>query len=241
MNLNCYLLPELFRDEQIEGVTAVVIDVLRATTTITSALAHGASQVVACLEVDEARREAAKFSPDERLLGGERGCEVIDGFDLGNSPGQYTSQIVSGKTIVFTTTNGTKAMLRCHAADRVLLAAFVNLSALCQEIADDEQIALICAGTHGEITREDVLLAGAIVDRLETDMSQERMLNDQAVLARDAHRAAGGELEMLLAESRGGRNVAAAGMQQDIAAAARVDQFSVVPEFNAKTRCIRVV
>ncbi len=245
-SLNCYLLPELFQDEQLEGATAVVIDVLRATTTIAAALARGATRVVACCEVDEARREADRFPKEQRLLGGERGCVAIDGFDLGNSPSQYRPQAVAGKTIVFTTTNGTRAMLRCRAASRVLLGAFVNLSALCRAIAGQQHIALVCAGTGGEIAFEDALLAGAIVDRLLNQMGREFEINDQAALTGEAYRATLGidrpvELATLLSTSRGGRNLTAVGMDEDIAAAAQVDHWPVVPQFDMATRHIRLM
>src|SRR5258706_13920045 len=135
--LDVYLLPALVEPAQLAGKTAVVIDVLRATTTIVHALAAGATQVIPCLEVDEARRIAAELG-ERAISGGERGGKQIPGFDLGNSPAEYSRERVAGKTVVFTTTNGTRAMLRCKAARRVLLGAFVNFSAVCRELVDSE-------------------------------------------------------------------------------------------------------
>src|SRR5438132_10850132 len=106
----------------------VVIDVLRAAPTIFQALAAGATEVVPCLEVEEAKKIAVQIARSA-ILGGERGGKQIPDFDLGNSPAEYTPERVAGKTVVFTTTNGTRAMLRCEAARRVLIAAFTNLSA----------------------------------------------------------------------------------------------------------------
>src|SRR5205823_10380648 len=140
--------------------TVVVIDVLRATTTIVHALAAGAREVVPCLEVEDARRIAAELGK-AAILGGERRGLPIPGFDVGNSPAEYTRQRVGGKTVVFTTTNGTRAMQRCKFASRVLLGAFVNFSAVCRELAVVDHVALVCAGTDGHVTREDTLLAGA--------------------------------------------------------------------------------
>ena len=100
------------------------------------------------------------------ILGGERGGLPIPGFDLGNSPAEYTRERVAGKTVVFTTTNGTRAMQRCKQASRVLLGAFVNFSAVCRELGGVEQVVLVCAGTDGHVTREDTLFAGAVVDDL---------------------------------------------------------------------------
>src|SRR6185436_10147310 len=117
------LLPALAEPGDLAGRTVVVIDVLRATTTIITALAAGATQVVPCQEIEEARRLAGQFSPPA-ITGGERGGRQIPGFDLGNSPRAYTRKRVGGRPVVFTTTNGTRAMLRCREAGRVLIGAF---------------------------------------------------------------------------------------------------------------------
>ncbi len=102
--------------------------------------------------------------PRQRVLGGERkGCR-IEGFDLGNSPSEYTPETVGGKTLVFTTTNGTKAMLCCRQAEHVLLGSFVNFLAVGRELSTLRRpIHLLCAGTRGQITREDAALAGSLV------------------------------------------------------------------------------
>lgn len=230
-SISAYLLPELISPEELQGTTVVVIDVLRASTTITTALAAGAHQVVPCLEIEEAMQIAAGIGGD-LLLGGERGGLPIDGFDLGNSPAEYTRERVAGKTIVFTSTNGTKAMQRCRLADTVVVGSFVNLTAVCRLVSGAAKVALLCAGTGGEITAEDVFLAGAVVDRLSIDVSRPA-LDDQAVLARDAWTCGGSTdavaLTSRLAESRGGRNLARIGLADDIARAAEVDKFDVVP------------
>ncbi len=229
--VHVHLLPTLVEPEELTG-TAVVIDILRASTTITHALAAGAQQVIPCLEVDEAKSRAAKLG-DNVLLGGERGGEQIDGFDLGNSPAEYSEKVVHGKTIVFTTTNGTKAMMRCRQARRVVIGAFVNLSAICDNVSTDDRVDLICAGTRGEVTREDVLFAGAVVDELSRQ--SEVTMNDQADIALDAWRksvegiSSGQPLAESMRRSTGGRNLIELGMQHDIEIAASVDRFNLVP------------
>src|SRR5262245_39532454 len=121
--IDVFLLPALVEPAALAGKTAVVIDVLRATTTIVQALATGAKEIVPLQEVDEARRLAEKLG-EGAILGGERGGVLIPGFDLGNSPAEYTAAKVAGKTVVFTTTNGTRALQRCKMAERVLIGAF---------------------------------------------------------------------------------------------------------------------
>src|SRR5207302_3830142 len=138
---------------------------------------------------------------------------------------EYTPERVGGKPVVFTTTNGTRAMQRCQLARRVLIGAFVNFSALCRELADEQHIAIVCAGTDGHVTREDTLLAGAIVDDLTR--GKRLQLNDQALLAMDAWQTAvrlmtDRPLGMMLRESRGGRNLIDTGQENDIDLAAQI-------------------
>ena len=244
--LAAHFLPDLVPPEELSGGTVVVIDVLRASTTISQALAAGVRAVIPALEVDEARRIAAVLPPGEALLGGEREGLPIAGFDLGNSPSEFRPETVGGRTVVFTTTNGTRAMNRCRAAARVLIGAFVNLSAVCETIEKSgatslAPIHLLCAGTRGRITREDVLFAGAVIDRLLADGAVDEMAqNDQARIARAAWRdAVGGEspisaarLAAELRNTQGGRNLKAIHLERDIDDVARLDSLRVVPELN---------
>jgi len=241
LQIDVYLLPALVDPVELESKTVVVIDVLRATTTIVHALAAGASEVAPCEEIEDAKKLAATLGT-QAVLSGEREGLPIPGFDLGNSPAEYTRERVGGKTLVFTTTNGTRAMHRCRHAARVLLGAFVNFSAVCRELADDDQIALICAGTDGHVTREDTLLAGAMVD----DLSRARKceLNDQAEIAADAWQTAvrlltDRPLGIMLRDSRGGRNLIETGQENDIDLAAQIDKFDVVPQLDLATWRIR--
>lgn len=239
--LYAHFLPQLVDPHDLGGSTCVVIDVLRATTTIVTALASGAKQVIPCLEIAEARAVAAKQPPGEALLGGERHGKKIADFHLGNSPSEYGPAAVEGKTIFFTTTNGTRAMQHCREAGKVLLGAFVNLSDVGRALADEDRIDLVCAGTDGQITHEDVLLAGALVQELKGRTRWER--NDQATLAlaawRDAVRSNIPDEEDLIAPltaamraSHGGRNLVELGMSADIDLAAQIDRYSIAPQLD---------
>jgi 2-phosphosulfolactate phosphatase len=248
--INVHLLPALVEPHELAGKTVVVIDVLRATTTIIHALAAGAKEVVPLLEVDEALALAAKL-PGQAVLGGERGGKWIAGFDFGNSPLEYAPATVGGKTLVFTTTNGTRAMLRCAQARRILIAGFVNFSAVCRELTEEENIDIVCAGTDGHVTREDTLLAGAIVEEVgravpdTVRQAEPALRNDQAEIAADAWRTAVGTLSgrdplaAALRESRGGRNLIEIGQENDIDLAAQIDRFDIVPELDIAAWRIR--
>lgn len=248
--LHVHFLPDLTTPDALAGGTVVVIDVLRASTTIVEALANGARDVIPCLEVEDARRIAAELPPDDVRLGGERGGLPIAGFDLGNSPADYMAEAVGGRTVVFTTTNGTRAMMQCRQAARVLIGAFVNRTAIVQTIAVSESVQLLCAGTRGEITREDVLLAGSLVLELLDQPTADYDPNDQAVLAGDAWRAAVKTLGFadrissrglveLLRNTRGGRNLRAIGLEADIRQAAEIDRHTIVPELDIAAWRIR--
>lgn len=245
-SLHAHFLPDLTTPEALAGGTVVVIDVLRASTVIVHALAAGASEVIPCLEVDDARRTYARLPPGQAILGGERGGLPIEGFDLGNSPSDYTAERVSGRTLVFTTTNGTRAMQRCRQAKRVLIGALANASAVVEGVAGDEQVHLLCAGTRGEITREDVLVAGMLVDRLLGEQAIDAQpavpINDQARIARECFRSAvdgtqnvadsAMRYRCLLRQTQGGRNLVALGLDGDIDEAARIDRFAIVPRLD---------
>ncbi|HEX7448181.1 MAG TPA: 2-phosphosulfolactate phosphatase [Pirellulales bacterium] len=243
-SLQAHFLPDLTTPEALAGGTVVVIDVLRASTVIVHALAAGAREVIPCLEIDDARQVAARLPKGQAILGGERGGLPIEGFDLGNSPGEYTAERVSGKTVVFTTTNGTRAMRQCRQARRVLIGALVNASAIVEAVAAEERVHLLCAGTRGEITREDVLVAGLLADRLlsrlpDSDLPAEM---DQARIARDCYRrltpkagteaGAAVDFGLQLRHTQGGRNLTAISLERDIDDAAQIDRFAMVPELD---------
>lgn len=250
--LNVYALPSIVAPEELRGGTAVVIDVLRAATTIVYALEAGAKEVVPCMEVEQARQMAAQFDADQVVLGGERDGIRIDGFHLGNSPTDYTPDSVGGRTLVYTTTNGTRALDVCRQADRVLVASFLNASAVCRRLADQEHIHLICAGTRGQYSRDDVLLAGLLVERLDRQSGSRYRLNAQALTAREnwtssfalpytlgAEPLAPETLAVQLRASAGGQHLVQIGLEDDILTAAHLDSSSIVPELDLKTFRIR--
>lgn len=239
-----HLLPSLFQPDDLRGSLAVVIDVLRASTTIVHALAAGAQGVIPVETVDEAREIAGSFPNNHVVLGGERDSRRIDGFDLGNSPRRYTAETVGGRSVVFTTTNGTRALHRSRQADRVLIGAFVNLNAVLGLLADDDRpVHLVCAGTRGEVTAEDVLCAGALVIGLNNVIGGTCSLSDAARIAADDFTVRSPNRHCFtraLQTSLGGRNLEQAGFGDDIAIAATWDRFDLVPEFSAETGRITI-
>ncbi len=164
-----HLLPGLIPPGALEGGVAIVVDVLRATTVMVHALAAGAKAVVPCGEIDEAIAHRQANPPGSVILGGEREGLPIEGFDLGNSPAAYTEAVCRDRTVVMTTTNGTRAILASLTAERVLVAAFPNLSATVAAVAAEDRarpVHVVCSGTDGHISLEDSFLAGALTRNL---------------------------------------------------------------------------
>ena len=209
----------------------VVIDVLRATTSMVEACAHGVETIFPCSELPQARAIAKDRGA---LLAGERRGLPIEGFDLGNSPSQFTKERVDGRDLVMTTTNGTRALLACLPSAFLAVAAFSNREAVARRmLRRGGTYHLVCAGTDGYVAWEDVLLAGALVDRCcELDGSA-GLVNDAARIARAAWWQAKADLALQLREGRGGQRVDEIGCGDDIAFAARLDVHSVIPVWNA--------
>jgi len=209
-------------DEAAEAPTGVVIDVIRATSTICQALASGYERVYCAAEVEEARAFAAGI--EGAVLGGERKAVKIPGFDLGNSPSEYVEPC--GRTVVMSTTNGTRAIVtaagRC---DRVLIASLLNLDAgVAAAAAYGEDVAVFCAGVQGAFTLDDAYVAGRVARLLGGECT------DAAEAAiRLARSFAGAEEAFRLSHS--GRNLHAAGLDADIAWCARESVLDIVPRF----------
>jgi len=248
--LDVALLPSLIEPESLFGKTVVVVDVLRATTTIVHSLHNGAERVLPQPSIDAARAAHAAET-GEVLLGGERGGRIVDGFHSGNSPIEYTSELIANKTLVLATTNGTVAMERCRAAKRILIGAMVNLGAVASVVEDSPLITVVCSGTDGIITSEDVVFAGALMERvIENRIAAGKpsaQLTDTATIAvdhwRNTKRAveSGQPLADFFRNARGGINLVKIGHDPDIVFASQIDTVPVVPELDIKTWSIRLM
>jgi 2-phosphosulfolactate phosphatase len=249
-----HLLPSLIEPGALRSGVAVVIDVLRATTVMVHALAAGCDAVIPCLEIDEARAIAARLPRGSTLLAGERKGLPIDGFDLGNSPGSFTPEVCAGKTVVMTTTNGTRALLACLDAERILVAAFPNFATTSQALhLELRPVHLVCAGTDGRISYEDSLLAGAFAQHFK-DLGG-RLLNDQAEIVaglwakvEDAiwfkandPATAPNPLARYVRRGRGGQRVSELGLEDDIQAASELNSPAHQRLFELRRDPLRVV
>lgn len=148
-----------------DGPCAIIVDVLRATTTLTVALSNGARGVIAAGTPAEAL--ALRAARPNTLACGERDGRIVPGFDLGNSPFEYTAERVSGRTLAFASTNGSLAMLAARNAGRRVLAAFVNAGAVVDRVRQAREVVIVCAGKLGRFSLEDTACAGLLIARLE--------------------------------------------------------------------------
>lgn len=238
-SLSVHLTPGLVAPERLAGGVAVVIDVLRATTTMVHALAAGCTTIRPCATVEEARQVADGLPAGKVLLAGERAGQPLSGFDLGNSPGEFTPARCKGQAVVMTTSNGTLALLHAAAAERVLVAAFANFSAVCEQLRGEKRpLHIVCAGDDGGIALEDALLAGAFVDCLAGTVDIH--LDDGARLAWDGFEHHGRHLEEVLALTGGGVRLRALGYDDDIRTAARVDVYHLVPELRREPSRVEI-
>ncbi|MFT3684797.1 MAG: 2-phosphosulfolactate phosphatase [Phycisphaerales bacterium] len=237
--LAAHLIPAQADPAELRGAVVIMVDALRASTTIAAALHAGATAVRPFLTVEETLADAAK-TKHRPMLGGERAGKLIPGFDLGNSPRDYIRDSVGGRSIAFTTTNGTAALLAAaHAgAAEVLIGCLANLTAVCERVAADHRpVHVLCAGTRDRVTLDDCIAAGAIVDRL---LAGGRNLTpeDSARLCLAAWHLAEEDLPAAMLASRGGRNLAAIGLQRDVHDCSQIDAHPVVPRFDPQTGTI---
>jgi 2-phosphosulfolactate phosphatase len=238
-----HALPTMLPAHGPTGAQAVIVDLLRASTTICAALHAGAPCVRPVLEPGEARALRDRLAPRPCLLGGERDGVLIPGFDLANSPREYTPQRVRNRDVIFTTTNGTRAIHAAASAGaaRVVIGCLANLSALVGSlVVDGRHVHVICAGTNGEVSMEDVLCAGAIVSRLVAEGLVHHS-DDQSRIAQRLFESAATERDgvlNLMLRSRGGRNLVQIGLADDVRDCAESDWLPVVPVFDAAAGAI---
>lgn len=228
------LLPAHIDEPRLENNLAVVIDVLRASTTACAALSQGAKRIIPFASIEDARRFASRLteSGETPLLCGERGCIRIEGFDLGNSPREYTPEAVANRTLLFTTTNGTRGLMAVAKSRWSAMGCFANLSAIVDRLAREQgDVHLVAAGTDGRITLEDALAAGAIAQALRDRQPTLELANDEAHISLTLNNQYNTpELRLqALAQSTGGQNLRRLGLDSEIAFCAQLDTYPIVP------------
>ena len=235
MRLEVFFGTQQLTPAEVNGRVIAVIDVLRAATSIPVALSNGARAIIPFDSSEEAIQRSKSFDKADVRLAGERKMLPIPGFDLGNSPVQFTSDAVAGKTILLTTTNGTGALAAVQGARDIVVASYVNFSAVAAmlrtAVRSDTEVVILCAGHERRFTLEDAGCAGRYVRAIQKGLN-EVATNDGATACALIDRKYGENIAKLLQDSKHGQALIGAGFGDDLAVCAAVDSFAVVPVYS---------
>jgi 2-phosphosulfolactate phosphatase len=238
MDVDVAYLPRDVAGRDMSLLSVVVFDVLRATTSITAALAAGIDEIHVFGDIESAARAARSFPPN-RLLCGEVNCLAPPGFDLGNSPRAFNRADHAGRPMLLSTTNGTRALLAATAARTVLCGAVVNARAVADALLQlQSDVLLLCAGTQGEVSREDLIGAGAVIGELYRQ-SPPNLVSDAALTAFYFWQQCAADLPAKFRQTAGGKNILAAGLEPDIDFAAKLNSIPIVGQAHGSPPVIR--
>tara|TARA_R110002072_G_scaffold214159_4_gene371280 strand:+ start:1500 stop:2240 length:741 start_codon:yes stop_codon:yes gene_type:complete len=210
-----------------KNCVVVVIDIFRATSAICTAFQYGVSKIIPVSSVDEAR----VYQAQGFIAAAERSGEVVEGFDMGNSPFSYMNHVLKGREIVLTTTNGTKAIERAKAADQIIVGSFLNIQAVCNYLEQqNKNVILLCAGWKDRYNMEDSLFAGAVVDQLKKNPIYTG-LADSSLAANHLYASAKGNLMEFLKPSSHRRRLERLNLDRDIEYCLQMNTMDLVPIF----------
>jgi len=230
MKLDLLLTPFPLDQIDLEDKTVVIIDILRASTSICASLQAGARGVIPVSEPGEAGALWTRLGPDSAVLAGEREGVKIENFQYGNSPAEFTPESVGGKNVILCTTNGTGIFNRAGRAARVVSGALVNISELARQVAAwKNDVIVVCAGRNGGFSVEDTLCGGMLIDRLNQIEASAVELNDAGALAKLLYKGMGASLRKTVADGEHGRFLASVGMESDIDLCTAIDSLPIVP------------
>lgn len=231
MNIEVFLTSNGLEEDDIRDRTVVVIDVLRACSTIATALHNGARAVVPVLDMAQASKVAANLDPSIYRLGGERGGEKIEGYHLGNSPLEYTREEVEGRDVILNTTNGTKALTRTRDARHLVAGSLLNAGRVVdftkQAGAD---VTIVCAGRHNRISLEDTVCAGLLLDRLWNEV-EPTFVSDAANAAYTLYKHDHPDVSTRLRRGNAVQLLLEMGFEQDVEYCFQVDALPVLPYY----------
>jgi len=230
MKIDCFFTHAAFALPPSEQKTVVVIDILRATSTMVTALTNGALEIIPINDVARALRQ--KECMPQAVLSGERDGSILPGFDLGNSPFEFSAQAVAGKTLIACTTNGTGAIEAAKNAGLLLIGALVNAQAAARAaLVAREDVCLLCSGTAGRLSYDDVLGAGAVISRMLRE-EPAAFLSDAAKIALQTYDLNRRDLLGGLLRSQHGEKLARLGRGDDVVYCAREDILPIAPVYS---------
>lgn len=230
LRVGVYFTPAHLEEMHLKDKNVVVIDVLRASTTIVTALSNGAKEIIPVNNIESAVKISGSLFGDVTLRAGERNGRMIEGFNLGNSPGEYTREVIAGKSIIFMTSNGSVAMVKGRHAKNLVIGGFINLSAIVSFLKQlNEDFVIICAGKEHNFSLEDAVCAGKIISHLNKELGDELVLDDSGVAAVALDKALGKAILKVLKNSEHGRYLTEIGFGDDLRVCAEIDTLGVLP------------
>jgi 2-phosphosulfolactate phosphatase len=222
-SIDVCLSPDLMHLYNVHDKTVVVVDILRATSCMTTAFAHGIKQIKPFASLED----CLAANGENCFTAGERNGEKVAGFDLGNSPFEYMDERLKGKQISFTTTNGTQAIVKSLGAKEILIGSFLNLTSIVNYLKKgSDNILVVCAGWKGKVNLEDTLFAGAIVALLKEQVKPEC---DAPLAAQHLYNAAKNDLVDFLKDSSHVKRLNRLDIHKDIVFCLTPDEYNVVP------------
>lgn len=228
-HIDVFSTAQSFLDEEVRNKTVVVIDVLRACSSMVTALNNGARGIIPVEDMAAASKIAANLDAKNVLLCGEKDGKKIDGYHLGNSPTEYSKEVVDGRTLIMNTTNGTKAVSRAALAKRILIGCFLNAGSVVEHLRSAEgDIIIICAGWKSRLSLEDMLCAGLIIDRLNEGQLPIDA-TDGAKLAHVLYKEYESDIEQAVSQSNHAVRLKGLAEPSDVSYCCRVDLLPVVP------------
>jgi len=233
MKINVLFSPISVDELSFTGKTTVVIDVLRASSTIVAALQNGAREVVPVATVEFAVKVSGGMFGGQTLLGGERNTRKIEGFALGNSPLEYTADIVGGKTIILYTTNGSKAIVKSKFSENLFVCSFLNIEAVANHLVKlDKDFEILCAGKNNNYSMEDTICAGKLITEI-TKLNNEVILSDSAKASVALNKAFGKSILKMLIETEHGKLLMENGFEEDLKYCSKLNYNPAIPYFSA--------
>ncbi len=230
MNIEVCYTPQAYNLFHKDEAIVVVIDIFRATSAIVTAFYNGVSKMIPVATVEEAK----EYQRNGFLAAAERNGEMIEGFELGNSPFGYMNNKVKGKTIAISTTNGTQAIEASRKATKVLVGSFLNLDVLCEYLsAQKKDVILVCAGWKNKFNLEDTIFAGAVVEKLTTESGYE-ITCDSAIASKHLYNLAKHDLFEFLGNSSHRNRLAKLDLERDIKYCLTPNQCPVIPVMEGK-------
>ncbi|MFO0320962.1 MAG: 2-phosphosulfolactate phosphatase [Bacteroidota bacterium] len=230
MNIEVCYTPQAYPLFHKENAIVVIIDVFRATSAIVTAFYNGVNKMIPVATVEEAR----EYQKNGFMAAAERDGEIIEGFELGNSPFGYMNNRIKGKTIAISTTNGTQAIEASKKAAKIIIGSFINLDVICEYLLNQQKdVILVCAGWKNKFNLEDTLFAGAIVERL-TNSATVTINCDSAIASKHLYGLAKNDLFSFLQNSSHRNRLAKLDLERDIKYCLTLNQCAVIPCMEGK-------